>query len=144
MDDARWVHGIGTICFVHKRSLHHWFSDRNTCLKHNFPLKPNGSATFSITKQKVPCMTVFAVVNMFANEFLLRNEGSNALFCSKPNGACKTNIISKHTKQSNIWYVAHFPSKNEGRGGRHHLRRARADRDRDRARRINDSSPARS
>ena len=105
--DSRCVHGIGTICFVHKRSLHHWFSDRNTCLKQNSSLKPNGSATFSIAKQKVPCMTVFAVVNMFANEFLLNNEGSNAVFCSKPNGACKTKIISKQTKQSNIWYVAH-------------------------------------
>ena len=52
-------------------------------------------------------MTVFAMVNMFANEFLLTNEGTNALLRSKPNGACKTKTISKHTNQSNIWYAAH-------------------------------------
>ena len=54
-----------------------------------------GLVTFSVLKQKGPCTTAFAMVNMSANEFLFKTEGSNALLCSLAEGPCKTNIMSK-------------------------------------------------
>ena len=89
------MQGIGALCFEQKWSFNPSVLDGNTCLKHNFSLKPNGSAAFSIAKQRVPCMTIFAMVKMFANQFLFKNEGINAIFCSKTNGACKTKTMLK-------------------------------------------------
>ena len=57
-----------------------------------------GLVTCSVLKQKGPCTTAFAMVNMSANEFLFKTEGSNALLCSLAEGPCKTNIMSKRYK----------------------------------------------